>query len=194
MNDLFTAAKPALLAMPTASLVQPRVTRERAARLTTILKHEFAPLLSNLTTELSPERAASRKADFDAVEDHALVYYAAELAVEGPWTSDQKARRTELAIKVREYDRYLSRWAVAVFDSDPDAKKVVASILRGRGTRDDADDTVRLVDLFRKHWDNVAGKTPVTTSYLESAEADATELLQLLDGRNEAPTGSPRAI
>jgi len=192
LNDLFAAAKPMLLALPPESLVQPRVMRDRATRLTGILKQEFTPLLSLLPIELAPERAAARKADFDNIETHSLVYYAAELVIEGPWTSDQKARKAELSVKVREYDRYLSRWAVAVFDTHPDAKTVLASILRRHGTRDDADDTIRLGHLFRDHWTDVAGKAPVTTAYIEAAEADATALLQILDAGKEAPTGSPR--
>jgi hypothetical protein len=192
LNDLFNAAKRALLALPVDSLVQPRVSRDRAALLTTILKHEYSSLQPLLSVELSAERVAEREADLDSIGTHSLVYYAAELLLEGPWTSDQKARKAELASKVREHDRYLSRWAVAVFDTNADAKKIVASILRGRGRRDDADDTIQLGQLFRHHWDEVAGKTPVTTAHIEAAEADAAELLQILDAGKVAPMGSPR--
>src|SRR5262245_49149374 len=162
MNELFEAAKPKLLLLPAETLLRPRITRERASSLTAILRREFQSLLSALDSELSSARAAERKADYEALEPNLLVFYAADLAVETPWTSAQKARRNELVRNVRHHDETLSGWAVPVFRKNKEAKRVLADILPGRGIRDDADDTVRIVALFRKYWDSVKTMMPIT--------------------------------
>lgn len=194
MNDLFAEAKPVLLGLPSESLVQPRVSRERALQLTAVLRREFAPLVPSLSEELGPDRARRRKADYDALEPRALVFYAADLAVDAPWTSAQKERRAALTRKVREHDELLSAWAVPLFRKDDEASALVADILRGKGTRDDAEDTIRLVALFRKHWATVKGQTPIEQCTLNEAEADATELLGLLDAGATSTKGSPRDL
>jgi len=194
MNELFTAAKPALLALPSDSLVRPRIPRERATQLTTMLRREFLPLLPRLGDELVKARAAERKADFEALEPNALIFYAADLAVEVPWTSEQKARRAYLVKRAREHDDTLSGWAIPLFKANKDLRALVADILRGRGTRDDADDVVRWVALFRKEWAHAKGKTPVTLDSLREAEEEATELLGILDSAEEETPGSPRDL
>ncbi|HSN99152.1 MAG TPA: hypothetical protein VLS89_12745 [Candidatus Nanopelagicales bacterium] len=194
MHDLFSTSKPELLALPDGSLERPRIARERAMQLTTILRGEFEPLLPRLPALFQPDVAAARAADYQALEPRALVFYAADLAAESPWTSDQKASRAELVVKVREHDDALSQWAVPLFRKDPVASQEVADILRGRGIRDDAEDTVRLVALFRRHWANVKGKTPITAAYLEEAERDATALVAILDEAEGVTTGSPKDL
>lgn len=194
MNELFTAAKSALLALPSSSLVRPRIPRERATQLTTLLRREFQPLLSRLDDELAQPRVAERHADFEALEPNALIFYAADLAVEAPWTSEQKARRAHLVKSVHEHDDTLAGWAVPLFKRDKALQAVVNGILRGRGIRDDADDTVRWVALFRQEWSKVEGKTPVTLDSLREAEAEATELLGILDAAEEETHGSPRDL
>lgn len=194
MNELFLAETPALLAMNPSTLVRPRVARERATQLTATLIREFKPLEPQLDAELSPARAAARRADFAAVHPNALIFYAADLAVEVPWTSDQKARRADLVKKAREHDEYLGGWAIPLFKKDEALRDQVADIVRGKGIRDDAEDTVRWVSLFRGAWNDVKGKTPVTIEDLDGAEADATELLGLLDGAGDEAPGSPRDL
>lgn len=194
MNELFDEKRPALLAIPDDILLRPRISRERAARLTGILRRSFEPLLPLLPNELSPSRADERAADFAALEPNQLVYYAADLAVETPWTSDQKARRSELVVKVRNHDETLLGWAKPIFRTNKDATVILADIQRGRGIRDDADDTLRLISLFRSQWASVDGKIPVTLADLQTAEAEATELLQILDGGEDPPKGSPRDL
>lgn len=193
-NELFTAAKPALLALPSSSLVRPRIPRERATQLTTLLRREFQPFLSRLDDELAQPRVAERHADFEALEPNALIFYAADLAVEVPWTSEQKARRAHLVKSVHEHDDTLAGWAVPLFKRDKTLQAVVNGILRGRSIRDDADDTVRWVALFRQEWSKVEGKTPVTLASLHAAEEEATELLGILDAAEEETHGSPRDL
>jgi hypothetical protein len=194
MNELFTASKGVLLSLAPATLERPRVARDRVMQLTSVLRQEFEPLLATLPVVLAPGSADARRADYEALEPRALVYYAADLAVETPWTSEQKARRAELVRKVREHDDTLSGWAVPVFRKNEDASTVMVEILRGKGIRDDCDDTVRLVDLFRRYWPEVQGKTAITETYLSEAEAEATELITLLDLLEGDVTGSPRDL
>lgn len=192
--ELFAAARHDLLALSTEALLRPRLPRERVLQLTAVIRREFAPLVPLLDEELSPARAAARRADYGALEPRALVYHAADLAVEQPWSAAQKAHRSDLVARVREHDETLSGWAVPLFRKDEEASVIVADILRGKGTRDDAEDTLRLVQLFRSRWPEVSGKTPVTEAQLAQAEADATELIQALDSIEGEGLGSPRDL
>jgi hypothetical protein len=194
MHALFAAAKSELLAMDESKLQRPRVFGERATQLTAALVKEVQPLVARFAEELAPARVAQRSADLAAVTPNAQIFYAADLAVEDPWTSEQKARRDELVKKVREHDETLSAWAVPLFKNDPKARDIVASIVRGRGIRDDANDTVRWVSLFKDRWSEVEGKTPVTLATLDVAEAEATELLAILDASGDESKGSPRDL
>ena len=194
MHELFAAAKTELLAIPPGALLRPRMPRERVLDLTQVMRREFAPLVPHLAAELSPARAAERLADYDALELRSLVYCAADLAVEEPWSPAQRARRAELVARVHEHDEVLSGWAVPLFRKDPEASATLADILRGGGTRDDAEDTLRLVDLFRSRWDEVGGRTPVTEHQLAEAEADAAELIRILDAIEGEGLGSPRDL
>ena len=194
MHELFTAAKPELLAMDETRLHRPRVSGERATQLTALLMKEVQPLAVRFAQELAPERVAERQADLAVVTPNAQIFYAADLAVEDPWTSEQKARRAELVKKVHEHDETLSAWAVPLFKNDAKAREVVASILRGRGVRDDANDTIRWVALFKDRWSDADGKTPVTLAKLATAESEATELLAILDASGDESKGSPRDL
>src|SRR5687768_13943819 len=118
MHDLLEQARPTLLALKATDLLRPRISRERALTLTRTLKNAFEPHAANLAAELCPARAAERKADFDALEPRTFIYYAADLAVESPWTSDKKTRRAELVEKVREHDHFLLGWAIPLFKHD----------------------------------------------------------------------------
>lgn len=192
MNELFEAAKPELLALPFSSLEPPRITRARALSLTRVLLRELKEVVPRFAVELSTQRARERAADYATLSVKAQVYCAADRVVEAPWTPEKRARRKELVRLVREHDRHLSSWAVPVFRMDEEASAEVASILRGEGLRDDADDALRLARLFRKKWADVKGKIPVTWEDLLAAEADANELLQILEVIDSDSPGSPR--
>lgn len=194
INDLLQEARAELMALPFASLERPIISRERALYLTRALLREMKPLLSALGDELSSERARAREADYDGLLGRAYVFYAADMAVEAPWTPQKKARRRELVRKVREHDRHLSSWAIPIFRKDAKARGIVAAILRGQGLRDDADDTLKLVALFRRYWPDVKSKIPLSAVDLNEAEADANELIQVLDVIESDQSGSPRDL
>lgn len=194
MNELFAASLNDLLALPVGRLLRARIPRERVQELTAVLRKELAPLIPSLGEELSAARAAERVAEFEGLTSRALVYVAADLAVEEPWTAEQKARRAELAARVREHDERLSGWAVDVFARDEEARAVVDDILHGNGVRDDAEDTIRLVGLFRRRWAAVEHSVPATEADLEAAEHDAVELVRILDAMEGTAAGSPRDL
>ena len=79
------------------------------------------------------------------------------------------------------YDKYLLKWAWPLFGDDDRMAETLADIQRGRGVQDDAEDVIRLVQLFRARWDRADGQTPVTLEYLTRAETDATALITLLE-------------
>jgi len=193
MHELLAAARNDLLALPTASLERPRVTRERAVQLTTTLRQEVEPLLPRFAEVLAPDALAARTADYQSLEERALIYYAADLAIDAAGPSAMRAQRADLAAKVHEHDALLSEWAAPLFRKHAAAAAELTAILRGRGVRDDADDTLKLVSLFRRHWPAVQGQTPVTEAYLTEAEADATTLVQLLD-QLEGAANTPRDL
>jgi hypothetical protein len=194
INELLDAAKASLLALPADSLLRPRISRERALYMTSILRRELLPVIALIPEELSAARAAERQVDYDELEQRAFVFFAADMAIEDPWPSEKKTRRRELVSRVREHDRHLSSWAIPVFRKNDDARAAVASILRGKGLRDDAEDTLRLVDLFRRTWDEVKGQVPITLEQLAEAESEAEELILLIGTFDSDQRGSLRDI
>jgi hypothetical protein len=128
----------------------------------------------------------------DGLERKANVYYASALEVRIPWTTEQKKRHRELNKLNRAHDDYLFTWAWAHFQKDDALRPRLIDIRRGHGSRDDAEDVVREVRIFRDNLPILENKTPVTAEYLDQAERDATEQLELLkikDGGDQ--TGSP---
>ncbi|HEU4408596.1 MAG TPA: hypothetical protein VFS43_25265 [Polyangiaceae bacterium] len=70
---------------------------------------------------------------------------------------------------------------------DPD---VVASIRRGTGHLDTANDLGQLAPLFRRAGDKLAGRTPVTEADIERAAALSDELLEALGQRRVGTDGA----
>jgi len=193
ISELVKQYQPRLLKISDASLVRIRISRERVLELTERAHKSFLPLVGELERELSQNRATQRKADFQKLQDLSLVFYGADMAFEEPLPVGHKARLKELIESVKEHDVHLFTWASALFRKDEESLKVLADIRGGKGYLDDAEDTIGLVKLYRKHWKEVKGKTPITESYLDKAESEATELLQLLK-RTDTAIDSPASV
>ena len=179
--ELLDQFRASLLDLPAVSLTHPRISAERALELSLMVVEAFEPLLRLLDDELSPARAISlREAHADLV-NRSRIYLAAELAAESPRTLEEQDRRLELALTNRANDRKLFKWAWALFDEDPAIHEVLLDIRRGRGKRDDAQDVLREVEIFRQGWEEYEGRTPVTEELLDRAEEQAREQLRLLD-------------
>ncbi len=180
ISELLEQNRAALAALDDSILIRPNVHRARVVALTNTTLQSFARIESSLDEELSPARAIERRQQAEQLESRALTYFAADLDREENATR-QESRRAAIAARVAEHDRYLSKWAWPLFGDDPELNAVLVDIRSGRGVQDDAEDVVRLAQLYRSRWQQADGKTPVTMDYLSTAEAEATELITLLD-------------
>ncbi|MCG8420628.1 MAG: hypothetical protein MJE77_22135 [Proteobacteria bacterium] len=180
LNEILERHRPKLLAMDSSTLVHPRTNRVRALALTSTLVENFRPIA--LEDELSAARARQSQNQLDGLEERALAYFAADLACEESGSGEQ-SRRSKLSTRAAEHNRYLLKWAWPLFGDERDRVILLSDIQHGTGFQDDAEDVLRLVELFRSLWQEAAGKTPVTLKFLDQAEANATELVTLLDAK-----------
>lgn len=188
LEKLLEAAKAELAQVERPKDFRRMASRERVVELTAVMLTSWHPLIELIEKELSPERAAERKAQLDRLDKRGWVFYAADLAAEEVFSDTSKKQRSELAKAVKENDRYLMSWAIPLFGHDPHCAAILSDISRGTGKRDDAEDVQRLVKLYRKHWDLVASKvTEITTEYLDQAAQNAAKQLALLRGGKQNP-------
>ena len=187
LNKLLAAAKDELKAYKPSKRVTRLVTRQRVVDLTEIQLNSWAPMVDLLDQVLAPAYAEQRKLELKRLDTRAWVYYAAELAAEGPNSNLTKAQAAKLAIEVAKHDRYLFGWAVPMFGSDPTHAATLRDISRGSGKRDDAEDVERLVTLFSDNWDQVKDNPWVTKAYLDNAATDAAKQLDYLRNRAKSP-------
>lgn len=78
----------------------------------------------------------------------AWVYYGTDLRAEEIRSNKARKERLKLAKTVAGHDRLIG-WAWPLFGSDPEDAETLRDISRGTGRRDDAEDVLRLVDLYR---------------------------------------------
>jgi hypothetical protein len=84
---------------------------------------------------------------------------------------------------VAEHDRFLFKWALPVFGDHPEHAETLRDISRGTGARDDAEDVLRLADLYLGNWKQVEAlqlQHAVSKAYIDQAVADATRQLDVL--------------
>jgi hypothetical protein len=184
LEKLLLSATEELEAMKPELFVRRVVSRGRAVELSEFMRASWAPLLPLIDKELAPERAEQRKAEFKRLDTRAWVHYAADLAAEEVDSNVNKKHRKLLAKEVKDEDQFLMGWATLLFGSDPGHAATLRDISRGTGLRDDAEDVVRLVKLFRANWSKIKNKQKyVTKAYLDKAAADsARQLSYLRDG------------
>lgn len=180
MSEVLERTRDELLGLPAESLGKANVLRGHAVVLTRTVVASFQTLEAMLEEEFSPSRAAELRARARGLGDRALAFFAADLAREERYNAEE-SQRVDLVERVAGYDRYLLKWAWPLFGDDDFLAGILADIQRGRGAQDDAEDVLRLVELFRASWELADGQTPVTLEYLTRAETDATELVTVLD-------------
>ena len=180
MSEVLESARAELAELPADTVVRANVQRTRAVALTRTLVSNFPQVEVLLDDELSPARAAQRRAQWLRLTDRALAFFAADLARETGGRA-RKDRFTELVELVARHDTYLLGWAWPLFGGDEKLADVLGDIRAGTGHQDSTEDVIRLVAMYRERWDQAEGKTPVTREYLAQAEADATEMVGLLD-------------
>ncbi|MFO7566269.1 MAG: hypothetical protein R6X02_26740 [Enhygromyxa sp.] len=181
LDKLFESSKAKLEAFNMRLAVRRTVTRARVLELTDRMLDSWAPMVSWIEQVFAPEYAAQRKAELERLDTRAWVFYAADLAAEEQSANTSRKARLALAQTVAEHDRFLFKWATPFFGDDPEHQQTLRDISRGTGSRDDAEDVVRLVQLFRANWKQIEGKQKmVTEDHLARAMADATRQIDLL--------------
>ncbi len=189
--ELTADTRAALLALPADLLVLPRVDRDTALRLSKHVAASFEQVLGGVATTFAASPAAAIREAAAALMARAEVYQAADALAESPFSEQERSRRVELAKRNRGNDRYLFKWLWALFEDDPELHAELEDIRHGRGKRDDAQDVLREVELFRAHWGQATGRTPVTEQCLADAEQAALEQLKLLEEQSLEHAGSP---
>lgn len=136
----------------------------------------------------SREPASLRKKQLAGLDNRAWVFYAADLIAEDLDSSTSKAERAVLAKAVREHDAKLMTWANPCFGDDPVLAATLRDISRGTGRRDDAEDVVRLVRMFKANWARAeARQKEITKDFLKTASADARKQLAILASQSNDP-------
>ncbi len=186
---LATRSEPELFALDADALLRPRVGREVAWGQTLHVLEAFEEVRPLLSKEYSAERVARVEAALARVKDDALVLAVAELR-RSDALAEIEPRDNSLPSRVRRADQMYFAWAEALGGATAAGRKKLDDIRSGRGSRDDAEDVVRLVEFLRPLVVGVQGIDALTPEALDAAEADATLLLDLL-GRHEA--GGARA-
>lgn len=180
-----------MLALPKDKLHKPRVGRTRAKDLTKIVLTNFAAMLVLVERTFQEWKIEQIRQAYEGLERRANVYFASALDAQNPWTAEQKKRHQELNRTNREHDECLFTWAWAHFKKNSTLKPILIDIRKGHGCLDDAEDIVREVRIFRDNLEALENRTPVTIEYLNQAERDTTEQIELIGLRDEDHTGSP---
>lgn len=172
-----------LEAIPKQEFVNITISRERMLALTDRVVTNMREHEPTFEQEIAPARAAQRRAELKRLPERAQVFFAADLLSAAVYTPAEEREWNELRTRVAEHDRVLFKWASPLFGDDAELKSVLDDIQAGTGHQDSAEDVVRLVVMFRDHWPEADGQTPITREYLDRAEIDATRMLDLLENK-----------
>ena len=186
LDELLELARPELDTYE-GELVRRAIGRDRVLELTTVVRTSWAGHEHRFGAELSEPRAAERQAQLAGLDRRAWVFYAADLRVNASYTNVSEIDKAALAVRVQAHDQRLMGWALPLFGGDPLRAEALRAISRGRGRRDDADDVLELVGMYRASWDQVEGQSRITAEYIAEAEAEAKRQLELM----QPGAGSP---
>ncbi|HAA55298.1 MAG TPA: hypothetical protein DCE42_11115 [Myxococcales bacterium] len=180
-NELFERAKKELVAIDPKSIKQPRVTHQRAAELSSQMLSSLAPRWAHVKDILQPKVFKEYQTQYDEISNHALVFFAAGAAFENSLTTEEAKELKQLVPIVAEHDAYMISWFRPVFRDNADVLNIIDNeISPGRSRLDSAEDVLRLCQLGATHRQLITTLTPLTKTYFDKAEADATRLFQLL--------------
>lgn len=194
MLQTLESQKDALLALGDEVARRPWINGARAQELSRRVLDAIGSLTSALKEEFSQARVEKIEQAAERVSTQAMVFYAAELLSQNPWSDTQQERFQALAEIVKEHDAFLYKWAWALLGEHPVHAPVLFDIRANKGFRDDANDTLRLVSLLRQQWKEASQIGFLTEERLEQAEADATEFIQLIDTKENVDSGEPKAL
>lgn len=189
-NQLFDKARNALLKLDSNTLLRPRISHNRAEELTNVLLGSLAPRFKHIEENFKPEVTKVYKELQKELSNDSLVFYASVIALENGDERDL----AELVPIVAKHDKYLLSWFRAVFQDDENVLKYINNeISPGHGHLDSSEDVLKLCKLGQTHKATLTKITPITETYLQQAEADATRLFQLL-GQETTKNHTPKEI
>lgn len=174
-----------LEAIPREQFAKINVLRGRVLELTDLVLESFTPCVPMMKEMFSPTLISKMAERRERVSLLAQAFFAADLLATEEFGDVAANDRNLLFGRVAEHDKMLLKWAWPLFGDDEVLKKLLADIQRDTGHQDDAEDTIRLVRMFRTNWAAAAGKTPIDEAYLDQAEADATEMIAMLTSKAE---------
>lgn len=180
--------KPELMAVPKDQLRVPFLVRARVMDITTHaiaatkqVEHRFADVFS-------AQHVAKIMDSSGKLMLLAHAYYLTELDTNPAEVSSKAARRHELGEILWERDQTLLAWVRPAVRNHPEGLKRLAAITPGTGTRDTAEDVVKLVEICH---DYHIRNDEITDSFLDESYTLATEQLGLLAGDDVEVDGSP---
>jgi hypothetical protein len=186
LHKLLMSAMSDLDAYEAPKRVHRIVTRRRVVDLSETIVESWAPMVGLIEEVLSPAQAELRKAELERLDRRAWIFYAADIAAEGPNANLSVAQAAQLAAVVLEHDHYLMSWAWPMLGKkDPGHAATLRDISRGSGRWDDADDVQRLVSLFKDNSDQIPENPFITEAYLDKAALDAAKQLDYLRSRKQ---------
>lgn len=187
LTVVFSNLRQTWMIIDAKTLVRPHVGREDVLNLTTHVKESFVGIETLLTDIFSKDHEAKIRDAYARVDDAALGYYQAEIEWESSLVLPVGVDFKKHFGMVREDDKKLFDWAVGPFRENEAAQAVLADIRSGTGRRDDAEDVVRLVGLYRQYG---VRTSDITDAYLDAAEERATAQINYLRSSNPDTTGS----
>jgi hypothetical protein len=129
---------------------------------------------------------------FDKLPDYAHALAHAHMSyIEATTRSERVSKVAGELVAVRE----ALRWdALTLAKRNILDQTTVTNLRRGNGYRSAAFEVNGLVDLFRKNWSRIQGKSPVTLEELTRADSLAAELAKAIGARDQAQCASNEAV
>jgi hypothetical protein len=179
METLLQQWKSTFTKISDEELQRVQVDGERAMELSLHLLKNFDSITGELDKQLSPALSKQTRQMLKEFESVTKAFYAAEILRDQKLTSVEATQLAELREKVRVHDDELFSWAWVLFRHKEGIRDLLTEIRAGRGFRDDAEDVLRLVKLYREQWSTIKAKSPYSEKELTTAAEEATQLLTL---------------
>lgn len=177
LRNILNAALPTLMALDKKDLRAPFLNRVRVADLTAELVDSAEIVKDRIVALFSVDHGAHIAAALDRLPSCSKAYYLAEIDAEAHWVPEVLARKQQLSEILTERDQTLVAWIKPAIRKNAEAKARLAEITPGIGVRDEAEDVLRLVQLYR---DQKISSPEITDAFLDESETLATEQLTLL--------------
>lgn len=183
-----------LLGIEKSQIKKIQVDAERAKELTVGTVASAKGLFDVSKLVLSPSVVGTFWNNITNLSEYATLYMCTEKLALLPWTTEQQQVFIDTSDTVRNADFTLTIWAGPCLGHIPAAAAALKIITPGRGSRDDASDTILLADLFRSNWDQKIGEPPFGLQELDQWGKAAVALLGMIGDPNFEPDDSPQNL